>query len=108
MYAREKISPKIQSMDKDKVGKLYSELRRESLVFFILFSANGSIPMTVRHLESMLRMAEANAKMHLRDVVRSDDIDMAISVMLNSFIGAQKHSVKKSLSKVYLVLLLGF
>jgi DNA replication licensing factor MCM2 len=56
--------------------------------------------MTVRHLESILRMAEAHARMHLRDYVRSDDIDMAIRVMLESFISAQKFSVMKNLRKV--------
>lgn len=40
----------------------------------------------VRHIESIIRMAEAHAKMQLRQSVRSDDIDMAISVMLQSFI----------------------
>jgi DNA replication licensing factor MCM2 len=46
-------------------------------------------------------MAEAFAKMHLRDVVRQDDIDHAIAVTIKSFISAQKNSVKASLSKVF-------
>ncbi|KAL0093775.1 MCM2/3/5 family-domain-containing protein [Phycomyces blakesleeanus] len=93
MYAREKIHPKLQQVDEDKLSRLYSELRRESL-------ASGSIPITVRHLESMIRMAEANAKMHLREYVRSDDVDMAITVALDSFISAQKFSMMKALRKV--------
>lgn len=94
MYARDKIHPKLNNMDQDKIAKLYSELRRESL-------AGGSIPITVRHIESMVRMAEAHAKMHLREYVRSDDIDMAIRVMLESFIGAQKYSVMRSLRRSF-------
>ena len=43
--------------------------------------------------------AEAHARMHLRDFVREDDVDMAIQVMLKSFIGAQKFSVKSVLKK---------
>ena len=46
-------------------------------------------------------MAEAFARMHLRDVVRQDDIDHAIAVTIKSFVSAQKHSVKASLSKVF-------
>lgn len=32
----------------------------------------------VRHLESMIRMAEAHARMHLRDYVSEDDINVSI------------------------------
>ncbi|GLH17219.1 DNA replication licensing factor Mcm2, partial [Gryllus bimaculatus] len=31
VYARENVHPKLQSMDQDKVAKLYSQLRQESL-----------------------------------------------------------------------------
>merc|ERR1711915_1077434 len=79
-------------MDQDKVAKMYSELRRESM-------ATGSIPITVRHIESMIRMAEANAKMHLREFVSEDDVNMAIRVMLESFIDTQKYSVMKSMRR---------
>jgi len=45
-------------------------------------------------------MAEAHAKMHLREYVRKDDVDLAIRVMLESFIAANKFSVIKTLRKV--------
>lgn len=32
IYAKEKTSPKLHQMDQDKVAKMYSELRRESMV----------------------------------------------------------------------------
>ena len=96
LYARTQISPTLSAMDVDKVSRLYGELRRESL------SASGSIPITVRHIESIVRMSEAHARMHLRDQVRGDDIDMAIRVALDSFISSQKYSVMNHLKKVYL------
>lgn len=92
MYARERVHPKLHNLDTEKLSYLFSDLRRESL-------ATGSVPITVRHLESMMRMAEASAKMHLREYVRADDIDLAISVAIGSFVSAQKLSVKKTLER---------
>ncbi|KAJ3206732.1 MCM DNA helicase complex subunit [Dinochytrium kinnereticum] len=93
VYARDKVHPKLADVDKDKIITLYSDLRRESL-------DNGGIPITVRYLESMIRMSEAFARMHLRDYVRQDDVEKAIAVMIRSFVQAQKSSVTKSLKKV--------
>ncbi|THG95559.1 hypothetical protein EW026_g6122 [Hermanssonia centrifuga] len=92
MYAREKIRPKLYDLDQEKLARLFSDLRRESL-------ATGSYPITVRHLESMIRMAEASAKMALREYVRADDIDLAISVAVGSFVSTQKMSIKKTLER---------
>ena len=39
LYAREKVHPKLHDMDQDKVAKMYSDLRRESM-------ATGSVPIT--------------------------------------------------------------
>lgn len=94
MYSRENVSPRLQDLDKDKLAKVYSALRKESI-------ACGSIPMTVRHVESMIRMAEAHARIHLRDYVRQDDLDMAIGVMLDSFLSANKLSVYKQLKRKF-------
>ena len=32
IYAKEKVHPKLNKMDQDKVAKMYAELRRESMV----------------------------------------------------------------------------
>merc|ERR1712200_371520 len=92
LYARERVHPKLHDMDQDKVAKMYAGLRRESM-------STGSIPITVRHIESMIRIAEAHAKMHLREFVREDDVNMAIRVMLESFIDTQKYSVMKNMKR---------
>lgn len=93
MYAREKIKPKLYQLDQEKLSKLFADLRHQS-------QATGSYPITVRHLESMIRMAEASAKMSLREYVRADDIDLAIEVAVGSFVSAQKMSIKKTLQRV--------
>lgn len=54
----------------------------------------------MRHIESMIRMSEAHARMHLRRHVIQEDVDMAIRVLLDSFISTQKFGVQKSLQKV--------
>ncbi|KAI9208361.1 MCM2/3/5 family-domain-containing protein [Polychytrium aggregatum] len=94
MYSREKVHPKIADIDQDKIARLYSSLRQQSMI-------SGGIPITVRYLESIVRMAEAFARMHLRDIVRQDDIDRAIAVMIKSFVTAQKQSVRKSLERAF-------
>ncbi|KAF8135696.1 MCM-domain-containing protein [Boletus edulis] len=94
MYARESVRPQLYDMDQEKLARLFVDLRRESL-------ATGSYPITIRHLESMIRMAEASAKMCLREYVRADDIDMAISVAVGSFVNAQKLTIKKQLERSF-------
>ena len=50
---------------------MYTELRRESAV-------SQGMPIAVRHLESIIRMSEAHAAMHLREYVNEQDVDTAI------------------------------
>lgn len=52
---------------------MYADLRAQSVI-------SGGLPIAVRHIESVVRMSEAFAKMHLRDHVRDDDVDNAIKV----------------------------
>jgi len=94
LYARERVSPKLHQMDQDKISRLYADLRRESL-------ATGSFPITVRHLESIFRLSEAFAKMRLSEFVSTGDVDAAIRVTVESFVQAQKVSVKKSLARAF-------
>lgn len=48
----------------------------------------------------MIRMAEAHARLHLREAVNQDDVNMAIRLMLESFISTQKFSIMKAMTKV--------
>ena len=67
------------AIDRDKISKFYCDLRREAEIC-------GGINIAIRHLESIIRMAEAHARLNLRDNVNDHDISVAISVMLDSFI----------------------
>lgn len=79
IYSKRYCHPRMNEIDRDKVTQFYADIRRESSVV-------GGIPIAVRHIESVLRMAEAYARMHLRDYVRSDDLDYAIDMLLESFL----------------------
>lgn len=93
-FARTRVFPKLQQMDMDKVAKVYADLRRESI-------STGSFPITVRHLESIIRIAEAFARMRLSDFVSQSDLNRAIKVSIDSFVGAQKITVRRQLQKSF-------
>ncbi|RYP44622.1 hypothetical protein DL768_008943 [Monosporascus sp. mg162] len=94
MYAREHCSPKLLHMDEDKVARLFADMRRESL-------ATGAYPITVRHLEAIIRISEAFCRMRLSEYCSAQDIDRAIAVTVQSFIGSQKVSAKKALARAF-------
>lgn len=94
IYAKRFVKPKLSEIDQDKITSFYADIRRESNIV-------GGIPIAVRHIESVIRMSEAYAKLHLREHVRADDIDNAIDMLLDSFIQSQKLSVARQLSKKF-------
>ena len=131
-YAKLNVFPKIHDADLDKISHVYAELRRESSVWYpslalsrVLCELNfwsgtfennevlssfqltlqygQGVPIAVRHIESIIRMSEAHARMHLRSYVSQEDVDMAIRVLLDSFISTQKFGVQKALQKVNFV-----
>lgn len=93
-YAKATVRPTLNGIDQEKISEFYSSLRQASMT-------QGGIPVAVRHIESILRMAEAHARMRLSNQVSDHDIDMAIGVMLNSFIKSQKYAVAKRLSQAF-------
>ncbi|KAK0720834.1 MCM2/3/5 family-domain-containing protein [Lasiosphaeris hirsuta] len=94
LYARERCSPKLYHMDEDKVARLFADMRRESL-------ATGAYPITVRHLEAIIRISEAFSRMRLSEYCSAQDIDRAIAVTVDSFVGSQKVSCKKALARAF-------
>ncbi|EOX94159.1 Minichromosome maintenance family protein isoform 1 [Theobroma cacao] len=93
-YAKLNVFPRFHDKDMAKLTKVYADLRRES-------SRGQGVPIAVRHIESMIRMSEAHARMHLRPHVTEEDVDMAIRVLLESFISTQKFGVQKALRKSF-------
>eukprot|EP00514_Thraustochytrium_sp_LLF1b_P008920 CAMPEP_0184545368 /NCGR_PEP_ID=MMETSP0199_2-20130426/4253_1 /TAXON_ID=1112570 /ORGANISM="Thraustochytrium sp., Strain LLF1b" /LENGTH=999 /DNA_ID=CAMNT_0026939663 /DNA_START=157 /DNA_END=3156 /DNA_ORIENTATION=- len=93
LYART-LKPQLEHIDNNKIVKLYVELRRESMT-------SGGVPIAVRHMESVLRLSEAFARIHLRQQVSDDDVNRAIAVMIDSFIQAQKFSVMRQLKRSF-------
>lgn len=94
LYSKTHFTPVFSNVNVDKISNLYSELRKESI--------SSGLPITVRHIESIIRISEAFAKIELRNYVTFEDIDESISVVLDSFMGAQKYSVTKSMKKKFL------
>ena len=95
IYARKNITPKLGDVNKEKIGKFYAEIRKES-------ENVGGLTIAVRHLESLLRIAEAHSKMCLRENVRNEDVDFSIQMVLDSFLQSQKYTVQKTLRKKFI------
>ncbi len=48
-----------------------------------------------------MRISEAFCRMRLSDYVSSQDVDRAIAVTIESFVGSQKVSCKKALARAF-------
>jgi len=92
-YARDNIHPHLD-INSEKISTLYAKIRTES-------ERTGSVAITVRSVESMIRVAEAHAKLHLRSHVIPDDVDTATRIILESFISTQKASVMKQMRQKF-------
>ncbi|NYZ74362.1 hypothetical protein H0O00_04425 [Candidatus Micrarchaeota archaeon] len=72
-YARRNIFPKLTKEASQKIKEYYVDLRGKS-------KDSGSVAITPRYLEGLVRLAEANAKMRLKDTVEEEDSEVAISL----------------------------
>jgi replicative DNA helicase Mcm len=72
-FARRKIVPKLTQAASDKIKEFYVELRRKS-------KDAGSVAITPRYLEGLVRLAEANSKVKLSDSVEVEDAEVAIGL----------------------------
>lgn len=94
IFARQRCKPAVTDIDKEKLANFYKDIRAEAF-------RQGGAPMTARHIESIIRLAEANARMELRNHVNQKDLDNAIGLMLESFIQSQKHAVAEELRRKF-------
>merc|ERR1711957_1161112 len=94
IFARQRCKPSVTDIDKEKLANFYKDIRAEAF-------RQGGAPMPARHIESIIRLAEANARMELRQHVNQKDLDNAIGLMLESFIQSQKHAVAEELRRKF-------
>jgi DNA replication licensing factor MCM4 len=77
-YARNNIQPKISEEASEALIKAYVAMRNLGAD---VRAAERRITATTRQLESMIRLAEAHAKMHLRSEVTADDVNEAVRLI---------------------------
>ncbi len=73
-YARRNIRPKLMGPASEKIKYFYVDLRRRG-------QDSGSVAITPRYLEGLVRLAEASAKMRLCNVVEEKDADVAVHLL---------------------------
>ena len=76
-YAR-RLSPVMTHQSQTRIKEHYTKLRN---VYHNLDDQDKTMPITPRQLESIIRLAEANAKMHLSDTVDLKHAESAIELM---------------------------
>ncbi len=72
-YARKYISPVLTEEAMDKIKRYYADLRA-------MGKKLGTVPVTPRQLEALVRLAEASAKVRLSDKVLVEDAERAIAL----------------------------
>jgi replicative DNA helicase Mcm len=73
-YARRNCSPKLSESAMEKIRDFYVEMRR-------MGKDVGSVTITPRYLEGLVRLAEANAKVRLSPIVEGKDAEVSINLM---------------------------
>jgi replicative DNA helicase Mcm len=74
-YARAHVHPRLSQEARARIREFYVRMRGRSE------GAGSPIAITPRQLEALIRLSEARARMHLRDVVTAEDAEAAIRLM---------------------------
>lgn len=75
-YAKEKCHPVLSDAAGVALRTAYVEMRKRGLL-----GVKKTITATARQLESLIRLSEAHARMHLRPVVEEEDVAEAVRLM---------------------------
>lgn len=80
-FAKAQKAPEIHQDCIEYAAQFYSALRLKALNYD---QAKVAVPITVRTLETMIRLATAHAKLRISKTVESTDIDIACQLLNNS------------------------
>ncbi len=76
-YAKNHCTPRLTKETGKQLKDFYLQMRKKA-------ESGGPVPITLRQFEALMRLAEASARIQLRDVVSKDDADRAIRLMYAS------------------------
>ena len=75
-YARKNVNPKLTDEANNILKEFYVSTRNSNS------DDQGAVPITARQLEAIIRLAEASAKIKLKDVVEREDAQKAVDLTL--------------------------
>lgn len=73
-YARKYVFPRLSQDAINVIKNYYVELRKKG-------KESGTVPITPRYLEGLIRLSEAHAKLRLSDVVEQKDAEVSVGLM---------------------------
>ena len=79
VYARKYVNPRLTGEAATVLQQLYLKIRDQA-------RGGNSLPITTRHLESLVRLAQARAKIELRDTVSESDAHDVVSLLEQSLL----------------------
>jgi len=79
--------PKVSAEAKDRLVRCYKKLREDRTY------VRGACGVTVRQLESLIRLAEAIARVHLDDKVKVEYVNEAFELQLNTLKRAERENI---------------
>jgi DNA helicase MCM8 len=88
-YARQYVHPVLSPSAAKVLQKTYLGMRARSQDEFMMSSSNkaaSSLPVTTRHLESMIRLAQARARIDLREEVTEQDANEIVQLLQESLL----------------------
>ena len=77
-FVKSQKSPELHMDTQAYAGGLYAALRKKAAEFD---QNKVSVPVTVRTLETMIRLATAHAKLRLSKVIETSDFDIAVQLL---------------------------
>lgn len=95
-YAKSKVNPILSEEAAHKLNRFYVSIRQQVDEYERESSKKSSVPITVRQLESLIRISEALARMELTNTVTSKHVDEAIRLFQFSTMNAvsQGHQIE--------------
>ncbi len=79
-YAKRNIHPDLNEDAKGLILEYYTNERQSFSRDEAQYTETEVIPITPRALEALIRLTEAHARMHLRDIATADDAKMALAI----------------------------